>query len=1252
MIDAIKDYLSPKGFSILAYVCLVVQLHLGLVFTAVTVHLENGEMAKFVCAVNTTATTVKSYVEKTCFYMYEDAYNAPVKFYAFVLISFAFPVLVSMIYWLAVSSRVDEANNGVNASGRKTFYVFYFYFFHLVLRAVFGILFAILQYTVLYPIGFDSQFNCVYPTLYMEVHHNDSAPATATCNNPTASDKRFWGRILLACNCIFAIIALAEVIYLIQHRFPLLSQSFAPCDSEFILRYLRGKQYCVRKSFDIYKKTILKAFLTPDINYAPRNTKLNDMFVDVVIHTEPSPPKFPKDMQDRHEIYDVYKRVPEHSTPIKESKDLFLRLNTDTKWTAPRTVLALGRPGIGKTVLTRKIMCDWANEIHDFYRGKIAFYYKFRQFGKFEDLNLKTFLWRGTSLDEEEFESVYKEIQADPTKALFIFDGLDEAGGNVPEFENFLHRADPTTTMSAMSIFIKIAFGFFLIESTILITSRPTAIDFYSKLPLDRTVEIIGFTVIEIEEYVGKFCANTNQTHLKPKFLSHIKSSSEVENLCYIPVNCFIVCVTLSHCLDSDDNVLPTTITELYTKALYYFSKHHDRNKNEECDKVAIKELQCLAFRGMEDDQLVFNEECVNKQMKEFGFLNCLSEPIFTIQVQFCFIHLSVQEFLAARHIVETKDPKDIKEFISSHFKIGKWHLVLQFLAGLLGSNRPDIYKRCIFAFFTKESVIRAVENESKERSLEFGDMLVIKCLSEMKDEDIVKEAAAKPPLCHITKINSELVRELSPSDWAAVSFVCKHLNCLADLVLHEIEWASLAEIVKLLKERCIRKVTFRRCDRISQVFSELMERQCNLSHQHCELTHLCLSASNLSDDGVSCLSTFLAKGHGRSLKKLDLDSNGITSRGISTLCEALNNENCDQLAKLFLDGNAIGDVGVHILCKTLIEKQFELTEIRISECALTSESIEALCEVLSNEHCKLTKLRLGNNAIRDEGVRMLSSVLANEHCELAVLDLYDCNLTVNSMPPLCASLGDEHSKVTELTLVGNAIGGEGVRTLSDVLMKEQCKLTVLNLYSCELTAQCVESLCASLGHEHCKLTELLLSDNGIGDEGVRMLSEVLVKGHCKLTVLHLSSCELSGECVRFFCAALEDEHCALTELDLGYNAIGDELVPKLFDALGKEQCELTELGLSECSLTDECLPSLCRVLAGNHCSLTQLSLTENDFTEKHLELLSDTLKQEHCRLKVLRISPNGMTANGQQLLKDAEQSEHCIARDFKISPM
>ena len=1201
--DSVKDFVSPKRFSISSYICVILHSICGVILIATTTALRLGETEKFNCAVDTTFATHKTYVEKTCFSIYNDVYNSPVRLFAFVLLSFGSVAVVSVIYSLAVGSRIDETEryssgrspllNGPNQPGTRTLYVFYFYFFHLVVRTIFGMVFTILHFTVIYPTGFDSKFACIYPKLTqpdpnITTAKNASVPSSSvTCENLAAKDKLSCSYAVFGCNVIFTLIMLLEVIYMIRSltkrgRFPYFKPKSWSSDLEFIIKYFLRKPHMLEEmpmaveimpideetmpvaeeaipigvdtpalnSAQIYKEKILNAPLTSDINYGlDTDTSLDDIFIDVVIQTEQAPLKFSKHMT-RHEINDAYMKVPEHSIRLKEVKDLFYP-NKDTKGNSPQTILALGRPGIGKTILTRKLMQDWAKEIDSFYLGKIAFFFKFRwfHFEQLQNVTLKKFLQLGTELRESEFECIFAEICANPQNAIFIFDGLDEFGGNLEKFQNFLDQSrmspdDPTCPMSAMYLFIKILSGQILSDAAVLVTSRPTANDVLSKLHFDRKVEIIGFTEQKIINYVEKFCANHEKNELQSKIWNHIKSS-KLKNLCYIPVNCFIVCVTVINCIgdEGNDNALPTTLTELYQAALVYFHKNHDRNETKEHKKV-INDLQQLGFKGMENDQLIFDGEFVNEQMEESGLLHCLPVPIFQIQAQVCFIHLTVQEFLAAKHIVETKEPEDIKEFISSHVKDGKWHLVLQFLAGLLGKKMEmsDRYRSCVLAF--GEHLCSEIEGEHIVCYMKPCEVMLMKCVRETKSENIAREIAVTSPLKRVTKIE-KCTSGLSPSDWAAIVFVCKHLNFLTDLTLGNImNIGCLLEIAKLCHHRCMESLevfhlllipSVQVAAELEHLFSAITTSQCRIIHEHCKLARLKFSYCGITDACVSNLAEFSKSGREICLKELHLNGSRITSRGISELCKLLGDEGFNQLSVLNLDHNTIGDDGMRILCNTLREKQHGLKELHVHRCSLTAKCTVWLGQLLSDEHCKITHLVLrSNEKLGDEGVRELCNGFGQGQCKLDVLDISDCSLTDEFMRDLSKVFGDKLCGLSDLSLSGNkSINDKGVGMLFNALRVKQCSLAKLDLSRCSLTKKCMASFCEALGDEHCRLTKLILAVNDIGDEGVEMLCCALVKEQCKLTSLNLLNCSLTDKCIPSLCKTVGNVRCRVTELFL-----------------------------------------------------------------------------------------------------------------------
>ena len=1275
MIEAVKDFLVPKRFGIVAYVCVIVHFLCGLVFTAVTAALRSSENGKFSCSVGAKSTaTYKKEVDQSCFARYDQTFNSPLPLYGFVLLSIGIPVLVSVIYSLIVRIRVDEiesSNGRQNAAedesagqNSRTVYVFYFYFVHLILRALFGITSTVLQHMYFYPNGFDFKFVCNLSPMPRDqvkttkstgknISRNlkGSTVSSVNCENATASEKRSWSICVSVINIIVAIFILVEVIYLLR-RLPILkprSGSAYSNDYEFVIKHLLRKPYInllnppdrelarnetsehfmmddnienstTRDPIRFYKHEVLNRRRCPHINYLQKCT-LDDMYIDVVIHTERAKRPFSEKLLARHEIYDVYTEIPSNSIRLEEIKDLFSP-NKDTKGKFPRSILAIGRPGIGKTVLTEKIIRDWAKGIDDFYCDKVAFFFKFRwlNFDELKNISLKKFLHFGTrNLSEEYFEQIYKEIENQPKKAILIFDGLDEFRGDTL---NCLEQSrntpnDLNSGMAAINLCIKLILGDLLKGATVLVTSRPTAEDFYSKLDFDRNVEIIGFTREKIEEYVKKFCENNKTSEIAPQIWNHIQSSSELSNLCYIPVNCLIVCVTLSDCLINLRSTFPTTLTELYQTAINYYEKYHQRiNDGDPIKKETLSKLQYMAFHGIDNDQLVFDEESFDEQIRNSGLVNSLSNPIFPLKTQFCFIHLTMQEFLTAKHATEAFAPAELKTFISDHVRSGKWHLVLQFIAGLLGKRikMEKEYKECLLAF--AESIYVHDGKIGVEEKTHNG--FVMKCLREVDSEDIVKD------VFETTEKSSEVYLftddSLSPDECAAITFSVQMMKNVVNVFCFNLTKPLFEEVLKFLQRRCVNSLYLHwseQDDEQERIWDTqlLGTTVCTIKHKHSKLTTL-----ELTNVDLSSLFKDLETGNLNQLKSLRLRECWTSSHQIKILCDIFNNGHCTELRELALSicpdkGIYIADEGASVLFETLIDGLRGLTSMLMPICYFTDKCIPSLCKALQDERCQLTDLDLGSNAIGNEGARELfENGLTNKHCNLTKLSLMLCSLTLECIHSLCKALQDERCQLTDLDLGFNAIGDEGARELfENGLTNKHCNLTKLSLVYCSLTHECIPSLCKALQDERCQLNHLDLTHNTIGDKGARELFEnVLTNKHCKLTKLNLVNCSLTHECIHSLCKALQDERCQLNDLDLGENAIGDEGARELFEnGLTNKHCKLTKLSLRKCSLTRECIHSLYKALQKERCQLTYLRLYEPD--EGAPKLFESGQTNEHC---------------------------------------
>ena len=152
MLEVLKEYLLFNTFSTLAYVCSVAQLISAIAFTGIVVLLKNGELQNFNCFVGSESTTAyKTEVEKACYLRYQEDYNAVLPFYIYVILTSWFPLAVAVLYAMCVKRRVEQVHSITNNTqpgsitvnqeqNTVSFYIYYSYLFHLVVRVLFGIL--------------------------------------------------------------------------------------------------------------------------------------------------------------------------------------------------------------------------------------------------------------------------------------------------------------------------------------------------------------------------------------------------------------------------------------------------------------------------------------------------------------------------------------------------------------------------------------------------------------------------------------------------------------------------------------------------------------------------------------------------------------------------------------------------------------------------------------------------------------------------------------------------------------------------------------------------------------------------------------------------------------------------------------------------------------------------------------------------------------------------------------------------------
>ena len=459
---------------------------------------------------------------------------------------------------------------------------------------------------------------------------------------------------------------------------------------------------------DTYQPPQLRSLFPspPGKGHTPKHLTLDQIYTNLVVVPDMADYDF---TEDRRKNLEIYARSGVKNETPRGPEDI---LNHENK-----NILIVGRPGIGKTLCCTKILRDWASNkvFHKTPDDKIhfdaAFFVKFRLFNAATDLSLRELLTRSTysprnKLDEE----VWNYILENPQKVLLIFDGIDEFKDNSkigtenkkPQFKNSVDEKMPLSALYA-----KLTTGKLLKGAAVLTTTRPSALSCIESIRFDKILEILGFSSEQVEEYVTKFAEEDKEAGEIVR--RHITSNINILTLCYTPASCFIICSSLFKMVKfyaPQSPHLTTRLTDIYKKAVkIFYLRHNEELRNQyftredfESNDFPPKEdkkfekLGKMAFEGIKEGRLIFGGNEV-RGMEDSALFHRLPDrelDPFPREEQFCFIHLTMQEFFASKHLVDNTSKRKLRNFVSKNFKEGKWQLVFQFLAGLIeDKNHP-----------------------------------------------------------------------------------------------------------------------------------------------------------------------------------------------------------------------------------------------------------------------------------------------------------------------------------------------------------------------------------------------------------------------------------------------------------------------------------------------------------------------------------------------------------------------------------